>query len=60
MDGLEKAILNLVCHVNPGNEVQGSGLYWNPFATTLQQILLNKNTTSLVKSNTPYKDGVPF
>ena len=28
------------------------------FATTLKQIVLNKNATSPVKNNTPYKDKV--
>ena len=38
--------LNLICHNNPGN----------PLATTLKQILLNKNATSLVKNNATLKD----
>ena len=38
----------------------GSGLYQDPFKTTPNQIVLNKNVTSLVKTNTTHKDkGTP-
>ena len=30
-----------------------------PFATTFKQIVLNKNATSLVKNNAPYKEKEP-
>ena len=38
------------------NLLPGFRVVLDPFATTLKQIVLNKNLTSLVKKSTPYKD----
>ena len=57
MNRWEMPILNLICHVPPlmNNLLPGFKFISNPFATTFKQIVVNKNTISLVKSNITYK-----